>query len=565
MAETVQILHETGTYAALVAGGSSAPALVDKMFGFATDRNRIVIRNGSDYLQTLMTAIEGTDESVLFLNSSLHLAEDNSNFSYSSTNHRLSINNMQMSTYLYHVGDTDTYYRYPAANQIEVAAADNVMIFMDGDNNRLESRDSNVAHGMTTISATSAYYMRKEATADDGGIEIYGITDNDGTVPLSLFAYAGGVSSAVDTYMAIVAAKADGTGVRAYWTACDADTEEDSALGIDVYSNDAYVEAAVFKYNEIDLKLNTEITGTLDVSSTIELGSSCVMKGQAAGQLAIVGTTTDSATNSSYLEFAESDGTTPLGFVGTTGGSIMYLAANAGASIYLYSYDGVNIEMDAGGAGSKAINFLSAGGNVGSVDSSGNAQFDGQGAFGVAIDSASQFYCLAADAQSTIVTGVNGRTLSDGASNKGVAGTAAGGGGTKNIGVYGNASGLAEAANRHFEDGAGNYSTSATGGSWVDASCTMDKKKSAIILSTIEINALLDNIKLVKPRKMIAQNDSSDREFIGVVLDDPGFPKSAIFRNVDGEIDGYSGAKLAQHNLIVIQRLLERIETLEAK
>jgi hypothetical protein len=112
MADVVQILRETGTYAALTAGGATPPSLVDKMFGLATDRNRIVIRNGSDFLQTLMTAMAGTAETVPFLDSNLHCVEDNANFSYSLTNHRLSLNNMQLSTYLYHVGDTDTYFRF---------------------------------------------------------------------------------------------------------------------------------------------------------------------------------------------------------------------------------------------------------------------------------------------------------------------------------------------------------------------------------------------------------------------------------------------------------------------
>jgi hypothetical protein len=64
---------------------------------------------------------------------------------------------------------------------------------------------------------------------------------------------------------------------------------------------------------------------------------------------------------------------------------------------------------------------------------------------------------VAPDSQSTITTAFYGATLSDATNNRGVMGLANGGGGTNNIGIYGEAANATN--NYHFYDVAGNYST----------------------------------------------------------------------------------------------------------
>ena len=122
MSEIIQLIRESGTYAALISGGSSAPALVDGQLGFATDRNnRLVLRSGSSYFQAAQINGVGTAEAVPFLDAQLQLNFDAGNFDYSGVNHRLNVANIQLTTALMHVGDEDTKLVF-GANTIDLYA-----------------------------------------------------------------------------------------------------------------------------------------------------------------------------------------------------------------------------------------------------------------------------------------------------------------------------------------------------------------------------------------------------------------------------------------------------------
>lgn len=108
---------------------------------------------------------------------------------------------------------------------------------------------------------------------------------------------------------------------------------------------------------------------------------------------------------------------------------------------------GADVYLQVGGATSI---ILKGGGNV---------------SIGIVPSANIRFEAYAPDAQSTIVTAGKFSTLSDAASNYGIYGSALGGGGTNNIGVFG-ASGNA-ANNYPFKDSFGNYSAAAR---WEDVS-----------------------------------------------------------------------------------------------
>jgi hypothetical protein len=188
----------------------------------------------------------------------------------------------------------------------------------------------------------------------------------------------------------------------------------------------------------------------------------------------------------------------------------------------------------------------------------------GQAGIGITPVPPAQLTAQAPDAQDTIYVAVYGITYSDdtGSGNAGVQGSAVGGGGTDNIGVFATAANASN--NYHFKDAAGNYSTSAGGGSWVDASCTMAEKETAIELSEQEVGEIITTVQSLQPYKMTAKNDPNKKEFIGFALDE-GMPETCLDRNHEGKITGYMVGKLGMHNLVIIQTLIEEIEELKAR
>ena len=157
--ETVQILRERGTYAEIVAGGSYPPAIVDGQLGYATDRDRLVMRDGSNYYQTMMTTIAGTAESVPFLDSNKHLTEDNSHFSYSSINKRLTIHNIQLTTKLMHIGDDDSYWYYVENDHAEITIGGIELIDMQPESVIFNEGQSDVDFIVKTYNEEYAFYV----------------------------------------------------------------------------------------------------------------------------------------------------------------------------------------------------------------------------------------------------------------------------------------------------------------------------------------------------------------------------------------------------------------------
>jgi len=190
----------------------------------------------------------------------------------------------------------------------------------------------------------------------------------------------------------------------------------------------------------------------------------------------------------------------------------------------------------------------------------GGFQFNnGNMGVGVAPNAGRKLYSFAGTG-AAIVVGIVGKTSSTAAGNSGMEGYADGAGIT-NRGVYGSATNASN--NYHFEDAAGNYSTSAAGGSWVDAACTLNKKKDIEDISDTEMNKIISVVKNMRPIKYKAKLDP-EKELVGFALDE-GFPECAIDRDNEGKITGYMGGKLGMYNLVIIRNLIERIEALENK
>jgi len=98
-----------------------------------------------------------------------------------------------------------------------ITAKDNILFHNGTDDLRLTWRDNNIAHGITTVMATSDHGRLVTNDAADGGMQFIAITDNDSGVGVMRFRGIHGVANPGDTEPAFnfVADKKDGTGVQA--------------------------------------------------------------------------------------------------------------------------------------------------------------------------------------------------------------------------------------------------------------------------------------------------------------------------------------------------------------
>lgn len=276
-------------------------------------------------------------------------------------------------------------------------------------------------------------------------------------------------------------------------------------------------------------------------------------------------------------------------------GSIFDLYLNPSAGAFYADSGTVNI-----GSSAKKFNqgwfadyVIAEGGiHVGDTSDPGtdNLVVDNQAGFGAGIQAAYQLYSQAPDAQSTIQTAIHGYTLSDAVDNYGMVGIAAGGGGTNNYGVYGNAIN-APGNNYPFYDVHGNYTSAAR---WEDVS---DPERKALIRDLRsgedeEFYSMLDGFHVKGYRmkaeipilgysetevdidelgeersKPILDEPEKARELFGLLANDPDLPE--FIPGLDKKGIGAGG--IASYLIVICQYQKElindheqRIEQLEA-
>lgn len=197
----------------------------------------------------------------------------------------------------------------------------------------------------------------------------------------------------------------------------------------------------------------------------------------------------------------------------------------------------------------------------------GGIRTNGISGFGVAVNPAIQLFSEAPDAQLAIYIGIYGSTYSDATVNYGVAGRALGGGGTNNIGVYGNA---ANATNNYpFKDVHGNYSDASA---WQDVS---DPKKKAYIrdLKSDEYTSMYEKlddmtIKGYRMRDDLQYYDSLQEipETYGLMANDSRLPQFIVGRDKKGIAAGKVATFLlacVKQQKEIIKQLNERLKALE--
>jgi len=156
---------------------------------------------------------------------------------------------------------------------------------------------------------------------------------------------------------------------------------------------------------------------------------------------------------------------------------------------------------------------------------------------------------------------------------------------TTNQGVYASAT---NATNNHgFEDNFGNYSDNSGGGTWVDGSCTFDKKFWSRLMEPNDIASLYADLGHMRGYFFKAKNEgvigeskiekiidaggvevgvpiydeSKAPERFGVILDDEYTPDYLTCTDNSGKITGYSAGRWSQYQMLMMIHQKGLIET----